>query len=108
MTITEFTTQEIESLDYEESIEDTIYTRFDFHYPDLIQPCIDYEDPRLIDIQFDDDRSDTPYTFDPIDNTTGTYDLTRDRWNIWTYTTELPPIQGPRTPPTTSTEDIPF
>ena len=50
----------------------------------------------------------TSTTLDPIDNTTGTYDYTRDRWCMWTYTTELPPIQGPRTPSSTNTDDIPF
>jgi len=108
MTITEFTYEEIESLDYEESIEDTIFTRFDYHYPELIQPWIYPSDDRLMDINYNDGWTQDIYHFDPIDNTTGTYDYTRDRWNIWTYTTELPPIQGPRTPPSTSTEDISF
>lgn len=80
MTTAEFTYEEIESLDYEE------YDNEAHIYP---------TDPRLIDINYDDGWTLNTYYFDPIDNTTGTYDYTRDRWNIWTYTLELPPIQGP-------------
>ena len=66
------------------------------------------EIPGLIDINFNDDWTDNVYYFDPIDNSTGTWDYDRDRWCMWTYTTELPPIQGPITPPSTDVDEIPW
>lgn len=66
------------------------YTRADYDNGGFgIEPMVDPDHPRLIELDHPY-YGDLPYTYDPIDHTTGTYDLTRDRWYLWTYTCKTP------------------
>ena len=62
----------------------TIYTRLDYDNNGYTR--IYDNDSRLMDVNYVDPMDPlTVWTFDPIDNTTGTWDYDRSRWNIWNY-----------------------
>ena len=95
-----------------------IYTRDQYFWPDLIEPCVRPYEPRLQVIYIDHaycPNEEYPnvetleYYFDPVDNTTGSYCPTRDRWYIWEYTCKAPAIHTCAPPPLKeSNGPIPF